>query len=214
MTSIQTLTETDRRLVARWAVACAERVLPLLEADDPARTDIDDALARTRAYSAGHGTSGEEISKRMIAVKAAGAASTPAGAAAARSVAQASAVAHMGAHALGAAAYAVKAVGLANPGDPQAVDAEIRWQITELTEEERSALRRLPSLGSDSSGPLGPGLLCRGVLGTTIRAIQAQTGCADPPGQSSMSERSVDSSTVAHTSCSVEASLSTMKRRT
>ncbi|WP_197501309.1 MULTISPECIES: putative immunity protein [Gordonia] len=176
MTSVQTLSETDRRLVARWAVACAERVLPLFEADDPARADIDDALARTRAYSAGHGTSAEEISKRMIAVKAAGAASTPAGAAAARSVAQASAVAHMGAHALGAAAYAVKAVALSSPGNQAAVDDEIRWQLAELTDEERAALRKLPTLGSDSAGPLGQGLLARGILGSTIRELQTNIG--------------------------------------
>ena len=176
MTSIQTLSETDRRLVARWAVACAERVLPLLEADDPARTDIDDALARTRAYSAGHRTSAEEISKRMIAVKAADAASTPAGAAAARAVAQASAVAHMGAHALGAAAYAVKAVDLSHRDNPSAVDDEIRWQLAELTDDERAALRQLPTLGSDSAGPLGQGLLSRGILGSTIRELQTNIG--------------------------------------
>lgn len=179
--SAQTLDDADRRVLARWAVACAERVVSLFDADANAQNAIRDAVARTRAYADGDSTAAEEIAKRMQAVTAAKQATTPAGAAAARSVAQASGVAHMGAHALGAAAYAVKAVGLANPDDPQAVDAEIRWQIEELTEEERSALRRLPSLGSDSSGPLGPGLLCRGILGTTIRTIQAQTGCADPP---------------------------------
>ena len=77
----------------------------------------------------------------MMAVKAAGAATTAAGAAAARSVAQASAVAHLGAHALGAAAYAVKAVALAHADQPELARDEVRWQLAQLTAEERTALR-------------------------------------------------------------------------
>ena len=79
--------------------------------------------------------------------------------AAARSAAQASGIAHMGAHALGAAAYAAKAAGLAAPDRPGAIDDEVRWQLARLTAEARAALRRLPPLGDDSAGPLGPGLL-------------------------------------------------------
>ena len=67
----------------------------------------------------------------------------------------------MGAHALGAAAYAVKAVSLAHPDAPEVVDAEVRWQVAELTDEERSILRLLPPLGADRSGPLAEGC-CRG----------------------------------------------------
>lgn len=109
----------------------------------------------------------------MMAVKAAGAATTAAGAAAARSVAQASAVAHLGAHALGAAAYAVKAVALAHADQPELARDEVRWQLAQLTAEERTALRRVPPIDSVTSGPLGPGLLSRGALGQTIREIQA-----------------------------------------
>lgn len=160
--------------MARWALVCAERVLPLFEADEAAEKEIQDAVARTRAYSAGEGIAADEISKRLIAVKAAKEAITPAGAAAARAVAQAAAVAHMGAHALGAAAYAAKAVSLAHQDQPERVEEEIRWQVAQLNARERAALRLLPPLGVDSSGPLGAGLLSRGVLGTTIREIQAQ----------------------------------------
>ncbi|WP_307363098.1 putative immunity protein [Microbacterium murale] len=180
MASIQTLSDSDRRVVARWALACAERVLTLFDADDSARDAITDAVERTRAYSAGESTAADEISKRLVAVKAANAATTPAGAAAARAVAQASAVAHMGAHALGAAAYATKAVSLANAQRPEAVHEEIQWQLANLSDHERSVLRLLPPLGSDSSGPLGVGLLSRGILGTTIREIQAQIGLRAP----------------------------------
>ncbi|WP_309127918.1 putative immunity protein [Microbacterium sp.] len=174
MSSIQALSDDHRRILARWAASCAEHVLSLFEADAAASEAIADAIARTRAYSAGESTAGEEISRRLIPVKAANAATTAAGAAAARSVAQAAAVAHMGAHALGAAAYAAKAVSLAHPDRPDAVEAEIRWQLDQLSEPERSALRLLPPLGADSSGPLGEGLLSRGVLASTIRAIQAE----------------------------------------
>lgn len=147
---------------------------PLFDGPASASAQIDDAIARTRAYSAGESNAAEEISKRFLAGKAAGAATNPAGAAAARSVAQASAVAHMGAHALGAAAYAVKAVSLANPCPPEVVDAEVRWQVADLTDEERSILRLLPPIGADPSGPLAEGLLSRGLLGATIRKLQAE----------------------------------------
>lgn len=173
MASIQTLSDADRRTVARWAAACAERVVSLFVADDEAVEQVQDALARTIAYARGESTADAEIAKRMIAVKAAGRATTPAGAAAARSVAQASAVAHMGAHALGAAAYAAKAVSIA---EPDRVDDEVHWQLDQLTADERVALRRLPLLGDDSAGPLGPGLLSRGVLGTVIEQIQSSVG--------------------------------------
>ena len=49
--------------------------------------------------------------------------SLPAGAAG-----QAVSTAHMAAHALGAAAYAAKAVRLATPDDPAVVTDELRWQ--------------------------------------------------------------------------------------
>ncbi|WP_206673504.1 putative immunity protein [Pseudactinotalea terrae] len=174
MASAQTLDEADRRILARRALACAERVLPLFEGDEAAVQELRDAAARTRAYSAGESTAAEEIAKRLVAVKAARAATTPAGAAAARALAQAAAVAHMGAHALGAAAYAVKAVSLASPEQPEALQEEIRWQLAQLSERERTALRRLPQLGSDSSGPLGEGLLSSGILGRTIRQLQEE----------------------------------------
>lgn len=96
-----------------------------------------------------------------------------AAAVAARAAAQASGVAHMGAHALGAAVYAVKAAALAHPDDPGAVDRELAWQLDRMTAEVRDALRRLPDLGTDSAGPLGAGLLMGGALGSSIRALQS-----------------------------------------
>ena len=79
----------------------------------------------------------------------------------------------MGAHALGAAAYAAKAAGLAAPGRTEAVHDEISWQLDRMTDQTRSALLKLPLVGEDSSGPLGAGLLASGILGSIIREIQA-----------------------------------------
>ncbi len=128
------MSETDRRLLAGWAADCAARVLPLYRPTSPGDTRIPEALARVRAYADGRSTTAEEIRLRMVAVQAASGATTPAGAAAARSVAQASGVAHMGAHALGAAAYAVKAARAAAPeGDrEEAGRRECRWQRARL----------------------------------------------------------------------------------
>lgn len=79
----------------------------------------------------------------------------------------------MGAHALGAAAYAAKAAGLGAPERPSAINDEIRWQLEHLSEAAAAALRTLPLVGENSSGPLGPGLLASGVLGAIIRELQA-----------------------------------------
>jgi hypothetical protein len=78
----------------------------------------------------------------------------------------------MGAHGLGAAAYAVRAVALTNPNRPDSVDREITWQLDHLSPVVRSALRMLPRVGEDSSGPLGPGLLAWGQTGTIVRELQ------------------------------------------
>jgi hypothetical protein len=80
----------------------------------------------------------------------------------------------MGAHALGAAAYAAKAAGLATPDRPKARTEEIRWQLGCMSAAARAALRQLPPVGENSSGPLGPGLLASGVLGSIIRELQAR----------------------------------------
>jgi DNA-binding MarR family transcriptional regulator len=171
MRSPQTLSERERRIVAAWAADCAERVLRLFEAERPHDNRPRDAIARTRAFARGELDVAEEIRRRFAGGGAArdviGAA-----AAAARAAGQASGIPHMGAHALGAAAYAAKAAGLAEPERPEAVNEEIRWQLRRMSAPVRAALRKLPPVGRNSSGPLGPGLLARGVLGTIIREIQ------------------------------------------
>jgi hypothetical protein len=176
--SPQTLSEADRRIVAAWAADCAERVLGLFEAEAPGDNRPRDAVARARAFARGELGVAEEIRRRFVAHGAARDLSAPAAAAAARAAGQAASVAHMGAHALGAAGYAAKAAGLAAPDRPEAVSEEIRWQLGRMSAAARAALRQLPPVGENSSGPLGPGLLASGQLGTIIRDLQA--GLAGP----------------------------------
>jgi hypothetical protein len=170
--SPQTLSEADRRIVAVWAADCAERVLGLFEAEAPDDTRPRDALARLRAFARGE-LGVAEARRRFVAHAAARGVANPAAAAAARAAGQAASIPHMGAHALGAAAYAAKAAGLASPNEAQAVAAEVRWQLTQMSPPVRAALQQLPPLGANRAGPLGPGLLASGVLGTVIRELQS-----------------------------------------
>ena len=174
--SAQALSLEDRRLVATWAADCAERVLGVFESAVPDDERPRDAVARARSFGRGERDAAEEIRRRFVAGRAAQGLDHPAAAAAARSAAQAAGVAHMGAHALGAAAYAAKAVALVSPHDADAVEREREWQVDRMSAEVRSALRRLPLLGVDSAGPLGPGLLASGALGEHIRKLQQDLG--------------------------------------
>lgn len=172
MRSAQTLTEAERRILAAWAADCAERVLALFEAEAPQDSGPREAIARTRAFARGELEVAEEIRRRFVGGDSARRARCPAAIAAARSAGQAAAVAHMGAHALGAAAYAAHASGLAAPDHPEAVREEIEWQLSNLSQAAGEALRKLPPIGQDRAGPLGPGLLSRGQLGQVIGELQ------------------------------------------
>ena len=159
-----------------WAADCAERVLAVFDAEAPEDGRPRDAIARARAFGRGELDAAVEIRRRFVAGRAARDVKGPAAVAAARSAAQAAAVAHMGAHALGAAAYAARAAGLATSERPGAVDDEIRWQVARMSAEVRAALRLLPPLGADRAGPLGPGLLASGTLAPAVRELQAAVG--------------------------------------
>jgi hypothetical protein len=176
--SPQTLSEPDRRIVAVWAADCAERVLGLFEIEASRDSRPRDAIARLRAFARGELGVGE-ARRRFAAHAAAREVSAPAAVAAARAAGQAASIPHMGAHALGAAAYAAKAAGLAAPDRPEAVSEEIRWQLGRMSAAARAALRQLPPVGENRAGPLGPGLLASGVLGTIIRELQASLAHPD-----------------------------------
>lgn len=172
--SPQTLSEADRRIVACWAADCAERVLGIFEAEAPADRRPRTAIARARAFGRGEVGAAEGIHRRFVGGAAARDVRTPAAAAAAKAAGQAASIAHMGAHALGAAAYAAKARGLASPDQPDAIGEEVRWQLAHASNAVRAALRQLPPVGENAAGPLGPGLLASGLLGEIIRGFQRQ----------------------------------------
>lgn len=172
MASAQTLSLPDRQAVATWAADCVERVVALFEAEAPTDGRPHDAIARARAFSRGELDAASQIRRRFEAGRAAHAVTGRAAIAAARAAGQLSGVAHMAAHGLGAAAYALKAASLTSPDEATITGAELSWQLDQMTPAVREALGRLPALGQDPAGPLGTGLLNSGVLAVNIRALQ------------------------------------------
>lgn len=127
------LTDEDHHLLALWAAACAEHVLPLFEAVRP-----DDPRPR-RAIEAARDWAGGDLPMmraRAAGGHAMGAARDLTGAAryAAYAAGQAAVVAHVAEHDLGAAAYAIKAArAAAPPGEAEAAGRrECRWQRDQL----------------------------------------------------------------------------------
>lgn len=173
MRSPQTLSETERRIVAAWAADCAERVLGIFQSAVPGDARPRELIGRARAFARGELGVADGIRRRFDGGVPVHEVGVPAAAAAARAAGQAAATAHMGAHALGAAAYAARAVGLAWPERADAVTAELRWQVEHMSSAVRAALRLLPPVGENRAGPLGPGLLATGPLGEIVRELQA-----------------------------------------
>jgi hypothetical protein len=128
-----TLTDPDHHLLALWAAACAEHVLPLFESVPPLEPRPRDAIEHCRALVRGEVTM---MQARAAGGHAMGAARDLRGAArhAAYAAGQAAVVAHVAAHELGAAAYAIKAARAAAPhgqGDA-AGRLECQWQRDQL----------------------------------------------------------------------------------
>ncbi len=109
-----TLTDADHQLLALWAATCAEHVLHLFEAAQPADPRPRQAIEQIRAWARGEITMSQARAAGGHAMAAARALS---GAArhAAYAAGQAAVVAHVAAHELGAAAYAIKAARAAAP---------------------------------------------------------------------------------------------------
>jgi hypothetical protein len=128
-----TLTDSDHHLLALWAASCAEHVLHLFEAVQPADPRPRDAIEHARAWVRGEVTM---MRARAAGGHAMGAARDLRGAArhAAYAAGQAAAVAHVAAHELGAAAYAIKAARAAVSEDQSdaAGRLECRWQRDQL----------------------------------------------------------------------------------
>jgi hypothetical protein len=130
-----TLTDRDHHLLALWAASCAEHVLDLFESARPEDPRPRRAIEVGRAWTRGEITMTEARSAGGHAMAAArdlrGAPRH-----AAYAAGQAAVVAHVAAHELGAAAYAIKAArAAASEGEGErAGRLECRWQRDQLPE--------------------------------------------------------------------------------
>jgi len=127
------LTDDDHRLLALWAADCAEHVLHVFESAAPQDPRPRQAIERVRAWTRGEVTMSQS---RAAGGHAMAAARDLTGAPrhAAFAAGQAACVAHVAAHELGAAAYAIKAARAAAPADDDAGRRECRWQRDQLPE--------------------------------------------------------------------------------
>jgi hypothetical protein len=134
-----TLTDSDHHLLALWAAACAEHVLDLFESARPRDPRPRQAIEHARAWVRGEV---KMMQARAAGGHAMGAARDLRGPAryAAYAAGQAAVVAHVAAHELGAAAYAIKAVRAAAP--PEEAEAagrrECQWQRAQLPDAVRA----------------------------------------------------------------------------
>jgi hypothetical protein len=133
-----TLTDDDHRLLAEWAAQCAERVLPLFEREQPGDSRPRDAIELGRAWIRGE-VPMKEAHQRAFVANAAGRGLPDPAKFAALAAGQAVAVAHVAAHELGAAAYAIRAVQAAALGreGEAAGRQECQWQRGQLPDEVR-----------------------------------------------------------------------------
>src|ERR1700730_8991511 len=109
-----TLTDSDHHLLALWAASCAEHVLDYFESTQPEDLRPRQAIEHARAWVRGEV---KMTQARAAGGHAMGAARELRGAArhAAYAAGQAGVVAHVAAHELGAAAYAIKAARASAP---------------------------------------------------------------------------------------------------
>lgn len=145
-----TLSEDDRRVLAVWAADCAARVLPIFESASPLDKRPRDAIDGARAFARGEVRIGPVRALSAKAHAAAREVADPAATAAARAAGHAAGVAHMGAHARGAA-YAVIAAWLASGSNSEVLADEATWQIEHASSEVRKIMRKLPMPRSGKS---------------------------------------------------------------
>ena len=108
------LTDEHHRLLAEWAAVCAEHVLPLFENEKPDDPRPRDAIGVGRAWIRGEVRMTDAHNTAFVA-NAAGRGLPDPAKFAALSAGQAVAVAHVAAHELGAAAYAIRAAAATVP---------------------------------------------------------------------------------------------------
>ena len=133
-----TLGDAHHHLLALWAATCAEHVLHFFEQASPGDDRPRRAIEQTHAWVRGE-IPMREAHKTAFVANAAARELSGAAKFAALATGQAVAVAHVAAHELGAAAYAIRAVQAAAPEDEreQAGRRECHWQREQLPNEIR-----------------------------------------------------------------------------
>ena len=128
-----TLTDADHHLLALWAAGCAEHVLPLFEQASAGDQRPRQAIALARAWVQGE-IPMKTAHQAAFAANAAAKGMPGAARFAALAAGQAVAVAHVAAHELGAAAYAIRAVraSVAESEQEAMGQKECRWQREQL----------------------------------------------------------------------------------
>jgi hypothetical protein len=147
-----TLSDEDRRLIARWAADCAERVLPLFEAKAPSDARPRKAIEGARTFALGGRRTAQLRSLALAALAAAREVGDPVATAAARAAGYAASSPYIHAlatpdqakHIHGPALYQAQARELAAGNDPGAGDEEIRWAIEHASPALREVVRRFP----------------------------------------------------------------------
>ena len=131
-----TLTDANHHLLALWAADCAEHVLHFFESERPSDLRPRTAIEQIRAWVWGEI---KMMECRAIGGHAMAAARDLKGAArfAAYAAGQAAVTAHVAAHELGAAAYAIKAIRASvKENERNAIgQKECRWQRDQLPDE-------------------------------------------------------------------------------
>lgn len=145
-----TLIDSHHHLLALWAAACAEHVLHHFESAQTSDPRPRHAIKQIRAWARGEITMSESRAAGGHAMAAARLLSAAARHAA-FAAGQAGVVAHVAAHELGAAAYAIKAARAAAPegGGESAGRQECRWQREQLSDEIRELVLEDQQLRND-----------------------------------------------------------------
>lgn len=129
----ETVQKTDQKILARWAIDCAERVLPYFEGQYPHDKRPHHAILELKAWILTGIFKMSVIRKASLGAHAAArevGVDSPARSAA-RACGQAVATAHVKTHAIGAAIYGLQAIHRAT-GSNEEVEKERKWQYQHL----------------------------------------------------------------------------------
>jgi hypothetical protein len=145
-----TLLDEHHHLLAIWAADCAEHVLPLFEQAAPDDDRPANAIGLARAWARGEIKMSQAHNFAFVSNAAARGRPDPAKYAA-LSAGQAVAVAHVAAHELGAAAYAIRAArAAAHELEPiKAGSLECQWQREHLPDQIRDLVLEDQRLRND-----------------------------------------------------------------